>query len=401
MNELFSFYNFHFTFQIEIIHQGILIFKNRNKHRMKLQEITSLIERVAPLSYQESYDNSGLITGSNNMDISNILLCLDCIESVVDEAIDKKCNLIIAHHPIVFSGLKKLNGKNYIERVIIKAIKNNIAIYACHTNLDNVLKNGVNQKIANKLGLNNQQILASKSNLMSKLVVYCPNDKPEDIVAVRENLFANGAGHISDYSNCSFNIEGKGSFLPGETTNPVFGEKGKTNFIEETKIEVIVMNQDVRRIVAEVNKVHPYEEVAYEVIPMSNPNQQIGSGMIGELKTEMDTKEFLSFLKNEMKTECVRFTNIHKDKVSKIAVCGGSGSFLLDAAKAQEADVFVTGDYKYHQFFDAENDIVIADIGHYESEQFTIDLFEEILEPISQEVKVIQTSINTNPVNYL
>ncbi len=368
---------------------------------MKLREITNILENIAPLSYQESYDNSGLLTGNNQLEISKVLLCLDCIESVVDEAIEKGCELIIAHHPIVFSGLKKLNGKNYIERVLIKAIKNDIAIYACHTNLDNVLKSGVNQKIANKLGLENQRILSPKGNMMSKLVVYCPSDKPETLKQVRENLFANGAGHISDYSNCSFNSTGKGSFLPGENTNPAYGEKGKTNFMDETKIEVLVMNQDVNQIVAEVNKVHPYEEVAYEVVPISNPNQQIGSGMIGELESEMDTQQFLSFLKKEMKTECIRYTHIHKNKVSKIALCGGSGSFLLNEAKRQQADVFITGDYKYHQFFDAENEIIIADIGHYESEQFTIELFEEILKPISQEVTIIKTKVNTNPVKYL
>ena len=364
---------------------------------MKLHQITHILEQTAPLSYQESYDNSGLITGNGNQEVTKVLLCLDCIESVVDEAIEKGCELIIAHHPIVFSGLKKLNGKNYIERVVIKAIKNDIAIYACHTNLDNVLKNGVNQKIAEKLGLKHTQILAPKSNMMSKLTVYCPSENTQK---VRENLFENGAGNISDYSNCSFNTEGKGTYLPGETTNPTFGEKGKTNFMDETKIEVIVMNQEIRRIVAEVNKVHPYEEVAYEVIPMSNPNQHIGSGMIGELETEMNTKEFLTFVKKEMKTDCIRYTNIHQDKVKRIAVCGGAGSFLLTAAKSQQADVFVTGDYKYHQFFDAENDLIIADIGHYESEQFTIDLFQEILEKGTTGVELIKTSVNTNPVNY-
>ena len=368
---------------------------------MKLQEITHVLEKVAPLSYQESYDNSGLITGKNQQEVSKVLLCLDCLESVVDEAIEKGCELIIAHHPIVFSGLKKLNGKNYIERVIIKAIKNDIAIYACHTNLDNVLNNGVNQKIANKLGLKNQRILSTKGNMMSKLVVYCPSDKPEEIERVRENLFANGAGHISDYSNCSFNSQGKGTYFPGETTNPAFGEKGKTNFMDETKIEVVVMNQEANRIVTEVNKVHPYEEVAYEIVPISNPNQQIGSGIIGELDNEIDTKEFLSFLKKEMKTECVRYTNIHTNTVKKIAVCGGAGSFLLNDAKRQNADIFITGDYKYHQFFDAENEIIIADIGHYESEQFTIELFQEILERKTKGLSIIPTLVNTNPVNYL
>ncbi len=367
---------------------------------MKLKEITTILENVAPLSYQESYDNSGLITGNHQIDVSKVLLCLDCIESVVDEAIEKGCELIIAHHPIVFSGLKKLNGKNYIERVIIKAIKNDIAIYACHTNLDNVLKNGVNQKIAEKIGLENTQILSPMANKMSKLVVYCPSDKPEIVEKVRENLFENGAGHISEYSNCSFNSEGKGSYLPGETTNPAYGEKGKTNFMDETKIEVVVMNQEANRIVAEVNKVHPYEEVAYELIPISNVNKQLGAGIIGELKEAIATREFLAYLKKEMKTDCIRYTNIHKEKVRKIAVCGGSGSFLLNNAKRQQADVFITGDFKYHQFFDAENEILIADIGHYESEQFTIELFEEILKDKVPELELIKTEVNTNPVNY-
>lgn len=378
-----------------------LIFMTYKKQQMKLREITRILEQTAPLYYQESYDNSGLITGNNDQEISKVLLCLDCIESVVDEAIEKGCELIIAHHPIVFSGLKKLNGKNYIERVIIKAIKNDIAIYACHTNLDNVLKNGVNQKIAQKMGLENIRVLSPMANRMSKLVVYCPSDKPEILERVRENLFANGAGHISDYSNCSFNSEGKGSFMPGESTNPAYGEKGKTNFMNETKIEVLVMNQEANRIVAEVNKVHPYEEVAYEIIPIANINSQLGAGIVGELKNEMESNKFLSHLKSAMKTDCIRHTHIHTKKVKRIAVCGGSGSFLLEVAKAQGADVFVTGDYKYHQFFDAENEIIIADIGHYESEQFTIELFQEILEEKTSGVELIQTSINTNPVNYL
>lgn len=368
---------------------------------MKLHQITSYLEKVAPLSYQESYDNSGLIVGDANKEISKVLLCLDSIESVIDEAIEKKCELVIAHHPIVFSGLKSLTGKNYIEKTILKAIKNDIAIYACHTNLDNVFHQGVNQKMAEAIGLTNTKILAPKTGMMSKLVVYCPSDKPEEIEKVRENLFENGAGHISDYSNCSFNSEGKGSYFPGETTNPAYGEKGKTNFMNETKIEVLVMNNEVRRIVSEVNKVHPYEEVAYEIIPLSNPNQQIGSGMIGELEQEMDAIEFLKSLKKNMKAEGVRYTEIHKKTIKKIAICGGSGSFLLNDAIRQQADVFITGDYKYHQFFDAQEQIIIADIGHFESEQFTIDLFQDILSPGFESIEFIKTSVNTNPVKYL
>lgn len=368
---------------------------------MKLHQITSYLEKTAPLSYQESYDNSGLLVGDRNKEVTKVLLCIDSLESIIDEAIEKKCELVIAHHPIVFSGLKSLTGKNYIEKTILKAIKNDIAIYACHTNLDNVFQNGVNQKMAESIGLTNTKILSPKSGMMSKLIVYCPSDKPDEIEKVRENLFQNGAGHISDYSNCSFNSEGKGTYLPGESTNPAYGQKGKTNFMNETKIEVLVTNHEVRRIVKEVNEVHPYEEVAYEIIPISNPNQQIGSGMIGELPNEIDTFEFLKSLKIKMKTDCVRHTDFHKKTVKKIAICGGAGSFLLKNAIRQQADVFITGDYKYHQFFDAQEQIIIADIGHFESEQFTIDLFQDILAPEFKSLEFIKTSINTNPVNYL
>lgn len=365
---------------------------------MKLYEITNALEEIAPLSFQESYDNSGLIVGSSTSEISKVLVCLDSIEEVVDEAIEKKCQLIIAHHPIVFSGLKKLNGNSYIERTIIKAIKNDIAIYAIHTNLDNVLHKGVNQKIAEVIGLNNYRILSPKSHQMSKLVVYVPSKNAEEI---RESLFLQGAGKISDYSECSFNSLGIGTYNPGDKTNPTLGEKGETNLVDETKIEVIVFDHLKKKILNEVKKVHPYEEVAYELIPISNLNSQIGGGMIGELDDEVETLEFLTSLKKSLKTECIRYTKITKPTVKKIALCGGSGSFLLNEAIRQGADVFLTGDYKYHQFFDAENKLIIADVGHYESEQFTINLLEEVLTNKFENLHVIKTAINTNPVNYL
>jgi dinuclear metal center YbgI/SA1388 family protein len=365
---------------------------------MKLHQITSYLEQVAPLSYQESYDNSGLIVGNADKEITKVLLCLDSIESIIDEAIEKKCELVIAHHPIVFSGLKSLTGKNYIEKTILKAIKNDIAIYACHTNLDNVLQNGVNQKMGKAIGLINTKILAPKTGLMSKMVVYAPKESAE---LVRKCLWESGAGNISDYSNCSFNSEGEGTYRPGENTNPAFGEIGKTNSVVEVKIEVVVFNRLKSKVLNELRKSHPYEEVAYEFIPLENENNQIGAGMIGELEKEMEGLEFLKSLKTKMKTNCVRHTDLHKKNIKKIAICGGSGSFLLNNAIRQQADVFITGDYKYHQFFDAQNKIIIADIGHFESEQFTIDLFHDILAPEFKNVEFIKTTTNTNPVNYL
>lgn len=365
---------------------------------MKIKDITNYIEQIAPLSYQESYDNSGLIVGDTQKEVKNILLCLDSIESVIDEAIEKKCELIISHHPIVFSGLKKLNGKNYIERVIIKAIKNDIAIYACHTNLDNVFNQGVNQKIAQKIGLVNTKILAPKKGLLKKLVTFVPQKQQKH---VRETLFNAGAGNISNYDQCSFNTLGEGTFRAGNEANPFVGEKGKQHKEQEVKVEVIFSSYMENKILAALKSAHPYEEVAYDVIELTNTHNFVGAGIIGELKEPIKTIDFLKSLKNTMNTSCVRYTNPHKQEVKTIAICGGSGSFLLNDALAQQADVFITGDYKYHQFFDAENKITIADIGHYESEQFTVELFQEMLEKQFETLKFVKTTVNTNPVNYL
>ncbi len=364
---------------------------------MKLKEITSHIESIAPLAYQESYDNAGLICGNQDMDITGALICLDSTEAVIDEAIANKCNLIIAHHPIVFSGLKKFNGKNYVERVIIKAIQNNIAIYAAHTNLDNVF-NGVNAKIAEKLGLINCSILAPQNNTIKKLVTYCPD---VNAPAIREALFAVGGGCIGNYEECSFNANGYGTFKAGSNANPHVGEIGKQHQEKETRIELIYPSYIESKLLKALFVAHPYEEVAYDVVELSNKNMQVGAGMIGELATEMDEKDFLNHLKKTMKAEGIRYTALRGKKVKKIAVCGGSGSFLLGNAKSSGADVFVTADFKYHQFFDAENQLIIADIGHYESEQYTMELFYEILSRKFTTFALHLSKINTNPINYL
>lgn len=365
---------------------------------MIVKDITNYLETIAPLSFQESYDNSGLIVGEPNQKVTNVLVCLDSIEEVVDEAIEKNCELIIAHHPIVFSGLKRFNGNSYIEKTIIKAIKNNIAIYACHTNLDNVLENGVNQKIADKLHLQNTHILAPKKNELSKLITYIPN---EHLQQVREALFNAGAGNIGNYDNCSFNSNGTGTYKANDKANPFKGEKNELHQEEETKTEVIFPNYLQGKIIHALTQAHPYEEVAYDIIQLKNTFTTVGSGIIGELNQPKNTIEFLKELKTTLNVGVVKYTNPHKSEIKKIAICGGSGSFLLPQAKANNADIFITADYKYHQFFDAENKIIIADIGHYESEQFTIDLFQELLTNQFKDLKIVKTSIITNPVNYL
>lgn len=364
---------------------------------MKLSEITSYIESIAPSSYQESYDNAGLIVGEPNMDVKAALICLDSTEKVLDEAVAKGCNLVIAHHPIVFGGLKRFNGKNYVERVVMKAIKNDIAIYAAHTNLDNVVS-GVNSKIAEKLGLVNTRILQPKKGLLKKLVTFCPND---DAAKVRQALFDAGAGTIGDYDECSYNTDGYGTFRGGEDTNPHVGEKGKQHQEPETRIETIYPANKERNILQALFTAHPYEEVAYDIYPLENNYPQVGSGMIGELEEEIDEIEFLAKVKAAFQSGCVRHTDTLSKKVKTVAFCGGAGSFLLGDAIAQKADVFITGDFKYHQFFDAEGKIIIADIGHYESEQYTSELFAELLNKKFPKFATRLSEVNTNPINYL
>lgn len=364
---------------------------------MRLKEITSFLETVAPLSYQESYDNAGLICGDEGMEIKAALICLDSTEAVIDEAIAAGCNLVIAHHPIVFTGIKKLNGKSYIERVLIKAIKNNIAIYASHTNLDNVF-NGVNAKICEKLGLQNSRILSPKRDLLKRLITFCPAESAE---AVRNAVFEAGAGTIGNYSECSFNTPGTGTFKALKGADPHIGEIGKRFSGEELRLEFVYRSFQESKVVNSLLRAHPYEEVAYDLISLTNADKEMGAGMIGEFPVEMAEMEFLEHLKSTMKADCIRYTSLTGKKMKKIAVCGGSGSFLLNAAIAGQADAFVTADFKYHQFFDAENRLIIADIGHYESEQFTMELFYEILKKKFSTFALQLTKINTNPIKYL
>ncbi len=364
---------------------------------MKVKDITGYLESLAPLAYQESYDNSGLIVGDPQQKVKKALICLDSIEEVMDEAIRKKCDMVIAHHPIVFSGLKRFNGRTYIERVVMKAIKNNIAIYAIHTNLDNVT-GGVNTMIAKKLGLENVRILAPKKELLRKLVVFCP---VKDAAKVRQAIFDAGAGVIGDYDQCSFNVEGTGTFRASDAANPYVGEKNELHHEEEVRIETIYPTHIESQLLRAMMAAHPYEEVAYDSYPLNNKHGGVGSGMVGELPKAKKTLSFLKELKKKMKADAVRYTNPVSEEVKTIAICGGSGSFLLPQAMAAGADVFVTADYKYHQFFDAEGKIVIADIGHYESEQFTIELLGDLLMKKFPKFAVHLTEINTNPINYI
>jgi len=362
----------------------------------KIKDIINYLEEIAPSAYQESYDNAGLITGNQQADVTGVLITLDSTESVIEEAITKECNLVIAHHPIVFKGLKKITGKNYVERTIIKAIKHDIAIYAIHTNLDNII-NGVNQKIADKLGLNKLRILQPKSSTLSKLVTLSPKKYTQKIT---QALHDAGAGHIGQYDQCSFSTEGIGSFRPSELADPHIGTEDQQESVTEDRIEVILPTHLQHNILAALHEAHPYEEVAYYLSAISNKNQEVGAGIIGELGASMSSPEFLQYLKEKMELKVIRHTNAIHDKIQKIAICGGAGSFLLPHAIRSQADVFITGDFKYHEFFDAEDHLMIADIGHYESEVFTKELIHDILSQKFASFAFNLSEINTNPISY-
>jgi len=362
----------------------------------KISDIIQKLEEWAPRGYQESYDNAGLLTGDTQNEVKGILISLDCTEEVVEEAIAKGANLIIAHHPIIFGGLKQLTGRNYVERTVIKAIRAHIAIYAIHTNLDNV-KTGVNAMIAQRIGLCNTRILAPKDTMLFKLEFYVPKEATGKVL---DAIHAAGAGQIGNYEKCSFKVNGVGTFESNENANPAIGQKGQQEFVEEDRVEVILPAPQKGKIISAMQQAHPYEEVAHFVYPVANKNQDIGSGLIGELESSLSTVEFLSLLKRNMNLSSIKYTALKKGKVKKVAVCGGAGSFLLGTAKSQGADAFVSSDFKYHEFFDGEGKTMIADIGHYESEVYTKDLIDTFLTEKFTNIATYLSEVNTNPVKY-
>ena len=362
----------------------------------RIQDIISFLEGIAPPAYQESYDNATLICGDKNAELKGVLCTLDCTEAVVDEAISLGANLVVAHHPILFKGLKSLTGKNYVERTILKAIKNDIAIYAIHTNLDHVA-HGVNKRISDRLGLQNTRILQPKNNLLNKLVFFVPEKQKDQVL---EAVFAAGAGQIGEYKDCSFQVEGTGTFTPSEQANPFSGQKGIPSQEKEVRVEVILPSFQKHRIISALKKAHPYEEVAYYISALENENQEVGAGMIGELEEPQNEEGFLDYLKEKMNLKVLKHTALTGKKIKKVALCGGAGIFLLGDAKRAGADIFITSDVKYHEFFDAEGQIILCDIGHYESEIFTKDLLAELLSQNFPNIALYLTKVVTNPTSY-
>lgn len=364
---------------------------------MLVKEVIAIIEEFAPQAYAEDFDNVGLLVGNNNAKVTGALITLDSLESVVDEAIDKNCNLIISFHPIIFSGIKKLTGKDYVQKTIIKAIKNDIAIYAIHTALDNQYK-GVNDMICEKIGLKNRQILIPRKNSIKKLTTFVPNQQAAE---VRNALFDAGGGSIGNYDHCSFNVKGEGSFKPNEQANPVIGSSGNLHLEEETQIGVTYPAHLESTLITALFKSHPYEEVAYEINTIDNKNQHLGMGMIGELENPENPTSFLKRIKNQFNCGCIRHSDFGDTQIKKVAVLGGSGSFAINDAKGAGADIYLTADLKYHDFYKGDKNFILADIGHYESEQFTKDLLHSYLTKKISNFALILAETNTNPIKYI
>jgi dinuclear metal center YbgI/SA1388 family protein len=364
---------------------------------MKIKDITACIEEIAPLNYAEDFDNIGLLIGNYATEVSGVLVTLDTLEVTINEAIENNCNLIVSFHPIIFSGLKKLNGKNYVERVVLKAIQNNIAIYAMHTALDNSIQ-GVNAKICEVLGLVNTKILIPQKNTLKKLITYVPS---ENVNQVRQALFEAGAGNIGNYDQCSYNTEGYGTYRGNENANPTLGKKGILHTEKEVLVSVIFEKHKQSNIIQALLNAHPYEEVAYDILSLDNINKEIGIGMVGNLKEPKNELDFLQFVKKTMHTNCIRHSKLLNKPIKKVAVLGGSGSFAIHNAISAKADVYITSDIKYHEFYKAENELIIADIGHYESEQFTKNLLVDILTKKFPNFAVVLSQRKTNPIYYL
>ena len=364
---------------------------------MQIKEVIQHLENMAPISYAEDFDNVGLLVGDKNKEVTGVLVTLDTLEIIIDEAIEKNCNLIVSFHPIVFKGIKKFNGGNYVERVVMKAIKHDIAIFAIHTALDNALQ-GVNDMICEQLQLINRKILIPQKGTIKKLTTFAPVKEADTL---KSKLFEAGAGSIGNYDNCSFSSEGIGTFRALENANPSVGELGETHQEKETQIQITYPKHCEGKILKALFNNHSYEEVAYEVTTLENTNQHIGMGMIGELKEEMEETAFLKHVKTTFKTGCVRHSALLGKPIKKVAVLGGSGSFAIRNAQSAGADIFITADLKYHQFYEAENKLILADIGHYESEQYTKNLIVSYLRKKISNFAIILSDKNTNPIQYI
>ncbi len=363
---------------------------------MKASDIIQLLESFAPLSHQESWDNSGLIVGRKDQMVKGVLVSTDVTRDVLQEAFRRGLDMIVSHHPLIFNGLKRISGENATERLVMEAIRHDLVIYAVHTNADRA-EGGVSSRMARKLGLIKQRVLVPYRDELKKLVFFVPVRNAGE---VREQIFSAGAGKIGEYDQCSFSVEGTGTFRGSPASDPFRGRKGKLHSEKELRVETVFPAFKKQDILKALLASHPYEEVAYDIYSLDNVDEKRGMGISGEFQDSLDEKDFLSLLGRTFKAEVIRHTDLSGCSIKKVALCGGSGSSLLHQAIRQGADAFVTADFKYHQFFDADGKTLIADIGHYESEQYTVEIFHELIRKKFPKFAVRLSEVNTNPVKY-
>ncbi|MCP3660738.1 MAG: Nif3-like dinuclear metal center hexameric protein [Bacteroidetes bacterium] len=363
---------------------------------LKIQDIITYLETLTPSKYKEDYDNPGLVVGNSQLKLSGILLSLDITKDLLLEAKSKNCNLVICHHPLIFQPLKKINGNNHIEECIIYAIKNDIGIYAIHTNIDNIL-NGMSKSIAGLLSLSNIKILRSRNDTLKILTTFVPKENLENL---KQSLFKIGCGNLGNYSNCSFTIDGEGTFLPNDEAKPYIGEKNKEQKAEEKRLELIFPTHLENNVIQELINNHPYEEVNYYIQNLNNKSKTIGAGAIGELEKEMNLNEFITFIKKKFNLKILKHTTEKNKKIKKVALCGGSGSFLINDALKSGADAFLTGDLKYHDYFYSLDGIILCDIGHYESEIIFKSILFKVLSNKFINIAIVKCETNTNPIQF-
>ena len=375
----------------------VFTFARKFSQHMKIKEIVSALETFAPLPLQDGFDNAGLQVGLTDAEATGALLCLDVTEAVIDEAVALGFNLIVSHHPLIFKGFKSVTGRDYVERCVMKAIKNDITVFSMHTNLDNAPQ-GVNCKIAEKIGLRDVNILDPKDDMLLKLVTFVPVANAE---SVRRVLFGAGCGCIGNYDSCSYGVKGEGTFRAQEGCRPYCGAIGETHVEPEVRIETVIPAFRSREAVKALIAAHPYEEPVYDLYPLRNAWNQAGAGVIGVLEKPETETDFLRRIKKTFEAGCVKHSRTNGRLIRTVALCGGAGAFLLPKAVAARADVFITGEVKYHDYFSYENDILIAEIGHYESEQYTKDILYSIIREMFPTLEASMTRVDTNPVKYL
>jgi dinuclear metal center YbgI/SA1388 family protein len=361
---------------------------------VKCREIIEKIEKLAPLNLAESWDNVGLLIGDYQKEIKNIMVTLDVTLEVVKEAVEKKIDLIIAHHPIIFKPLKKITMDDYTGQMVCNLIKNDISVYAAHTNLD-IAKGGLNDVLASRLQLNNVKVLKALKNVqLKKIVVFIPDGYQD---AVREAMAKEGAGWIGDYSHCTFMTKGTGTFKPLEGTNPFIGKQGQVEKAEEYRLETIVPQDKVGKVIKAMLEVHPYEEVAYDIYPLEIEGEAVGIGRIGTLENEMTFSEFIKLVKNTLNIEYIKYIGNEKSIISKVAICTGSGADFISACVKQKADVYITGDVKYHEAqFAQQNGLNLIDAGHYETENIVVPFLMDYLNDTYQNkgIKIFSAQSN-------